>query len=126
MKNYLKWIIGGVFVLTLCVCCVIFTKQALTKTLIVEDGKIKYTNNGKLEDVISLEELLTEENNTSTVNGKEVEFFVQEGYIVWNYVGETTVHKLIAIEDLVGKQGKNGADGKDGKDGTNGIDGKDS
>ncbi|MDD6467267.1 MAG: hypothetical protein PUF50_03695 [Erysipelotrichaceae bacterium] len=123
MKKNLKWIIVGLIVLALCTCCALSNKRANPNTLIVEDGVIKYSNNGKLVDVISLEDLLTAKNNLSTIENKEVEFFVEDGYIVWNYVGETSMHKLIAMETLVGKQGATGATGPQGAKGEAGEDG---
>lgn len=133
-----KWVIGIIAIIVVCAGCFLAGRYLCGKTtLIVEDGIVKYNNNGKYEEIISLEEVFTNEENTSVVNGKEVEFSIQDGYIVWNYVGETNTNKLIAVEELVGKQGiagtngKDGTDGVDGKDGadgvngTNGVDGKD-
>ena len=94
--------------------------KPISKGLIVEDGTIKYNNKGKWEDVISIEQLLSKKENTSVINGKEVEFSINDNYITWNYVGEDKTNNLIAIKDLIGKQGKNGTDGKDGIDGKNG------
>lgn len=132
MEKGIKWIVGIGVVALLCVGCFLFGKSATNDlSLIVEDGMVKYNNSGKWEEVLPLEDLFTAEDNTTVVKGKDVEFSVQDGYIVWNYVGETNVYKLIAVEDLVGAQGvtgatgKNGVDGKDGVDGKNGVDGKD-
>lgn len=126
MSKMKKIGIGIVLVVLLCIgCFVLGQKSVEIASLYVEDGMIKYKSNGSNEDVISLEELLTKNENSFEANGKEVEFSVQDGYIVWNYVGETKISKLISIEDLVGKQGEKGDTGSTGKDGTNGVDGKD-
>lgn len=124
MNKKIKWIIGVAVVLVFIFLCVLVNSQSFDKSLIVEDGVIKYKNNGNYEEVISLEDLLTKEENSAVTNGKELEFSIQDGYIVWNYVGETKVNKIIAIKKLVGKQGTNGKDGVNGVDGINGIDGK--
>ena len=113
-------IITGLMIFVLCIGCSSTTNDNISNALIVEDGMIKYSNNGKLEEVIALEDLLTGKDNASVIDSKEIELFVQDGYIVWNYIGETSVHKLIAIEDLVGKQGETGAKGATGATGAQG------
>lgn len=113
-----KIIIGiGIIILVilLCIGYLVFGQKTVeTASLFVEDGMLKYKSNGSNEEIISLEELLTKDDNFYVVNGKEIEFSIQNGYIVWNYVGKTKINKLIAIEDLVGRQGANRVDGKDG------------
>ena len=114
-------IITGLMISVLCIGCSSTTNDNISNALIVEDGMIKYSNNGKLEEVIALEDLLTGKDNASVIDSKEIELFVQDGYIVWNYIGETSVHKLIAIEDLVGKQGETGDKGATGATGATGA-----
>ena len=131
MKRYLKCVVFGFMIFMLSACTIAPTNQVPEKTLIVDDGVIKYVNEGVLEDVISLEDLIANNNNTSSIEGKEVEIFIQDEYIVWKYKGESSTNKIIAVKDLVGKQGISGLNGKDGingtngKDGVNGVDGKD-
>lgn len=121
-----KWVIGIIAIIVVCAGCFLAGRYLCGKTtLIVEDGIVKYNNGGKYDEIISLEKLFTNEENTSVVNGKEVEFSIQDGYIVWNYVGETNTNKLISVEELVGKQGIAGTNGKDGTDGVDGKDGAD-
>lgn len=120
----MRKIIVCLMIFMLCIGCSSTTKDNISNALIVEDGMIKYSNNGKLEDVIALEELLSGSNNTSTISSKEIELFVEDGYIVWNYIGETSVHKLIAIKDLIGKQGETGATGSTGAQGPAGEKGE--
>lgn len=136
MKKKSKIIITCIVVaVLLCIgCFILVSKSDNNSALFVEDGVVMYKNNGTKKEIISLEDLLTKDENLSELDGKEIEFSIQNGYIVWNYVGETKINKIIAIEKLVGKQGSNGKDGTngiDGKDGingingTNGVDGKD-
>lgn len=73
---------------------------------LIEEGTIRYNNKGKWEDVISIEQLLSKKENTSVINGKDGEFSINDNYITWNYVGEDKTNNLIAIKDLIGKQGK--------------------
>ena len=120
----MRKIIVCLMIFMLCIGCSSMSKDNISNVLIVEDGMIKYSNNGKLEDVIALEELLSGSNNTSTISSKEIELFVEDGYIVWNYIGETSVHKLIAIKDLIGKQGETGATGYTGAQGPAGEKGE--
>ncbi len=125
MGKGITWIIGIVVTVLLCVGCFLLGKSTTNDlSLIVEDGMVKYNNSGKWEEVLPLEELLAKEDKTMLVKGKDVEFSVQDGYIVWNYVGETNINKLISIEELVGKQGATGKNGVDGVDGKDGEDGK--
>ena len=136
MKKYIICLITVLMVLGLCGGCskdngTVNTNSTNNNSLIVEDGMIKYSSNGKLEDVITLEELISGSNNISSIDAKEIELFIEDGYIVWNYIGETSSHRLISINDLQGKQGNtglqgpkgdtglSGKDGNDGKDGTN-------
>ena len=136
MKKYIICLITVLMVLGLCSGCskdngTVNTNSTNNNSLIVEDGMIKYSSNGKLEDVITLEELISGSNNISSIDAKEIELFIEDGYIVWNYIGETSTHRLISINDLQGKQGNtglqgpkgdtglSGKDGTDGKDGTN-------
>lgn len=123
MKKIIIGMIIGLMIFVLCAGCSPTTNDNSSNALIVEDGMIKYSNNGKLEEVIALEDLLTGKDNTSVIGSKEIELFVEDGYIVWNYIGETSVHKLIAIEDLVGKQGETGAKGATGATGATGAQG---
>ncbi|MDD5791865.1 MAG: hypothetical protein PUD22_04715, partial [Erysipelotrichaceae bacterium] len=109
MKKKLSILLVITMLLALCVGC---SKTEESNALVVEDGMIKYSNNGKMEDVISLEDLLTGKNNTSSIEAKEIELFVEDGYIVWNYVGETSVHKLISLSELAGSKGLTGAKGE--------------
>ena len=120
MKKIMMGRITGFMIFVFCAGCSSTTNDNSSNALIVEDGMIKYSNNGKLEEVIALEDLLAGKDNTSVIGSKEIELFVEDGYIVWNYVGETSVHKLIAIEDLVGKQGETGAKGATGATGAQG------
>lgn len=120
MKKIMMGMITGFMILVFCAGCSSTTNDNSSNALIVEDGMIKYSNNGKLEEVIALEDLLAGKDNTSVVGSKEIELFVEDGYIVWNYIGETSVHKLIAVEDLVGKQGETGAKGATGATGAQG------
>lgn len=123
MKKIIIGMIIGLMIFVLCAGCSPTTNDNSSNALIVEDGMIKYSNNGKLEEVIALEDLLIGKDNTSVIGSKEIELFVEDGYIVWNYIGETSVHKLIAIEDLVGKQGETGAKGATGATGATGAQG---
>ena len=121
MKKKLGLFLVIMMVLTLCAGC---TKSETNNMLVVEDGMIRYENNGKMEDVISLEDLLTGKNNTSTIEAKEIELFVEDGYIVWNYIGETSVHKLISLSDLAGSNGLTGPKGDKGDTGATGAKGE--
>ena len=113
-------------ILTICSGCKAQTADNTTSsTLIVEDGMIKYENNGEVQDIIALEDLLNGTNNTSEINSREIELFVENGYIVWNYIGETSVHKLVAIDDLIGEQGITGPKGETGENGATGPKGAD-
>ena len=120
MKKIMMGMITGFMIFVFCAGCSSTTNDNSSNALIAEDGMIKYSNNGKLEEVIALEDLLAGKDNTSVIGSKEIELFVEDGYIVWNYIGETSVHKLIAIEDLVGKQGETGAKGATGATGAQG------
>ena len=123
MKKIIIGMIIGLMIFVLCAGCSPTTNDNSSNALIVEDGMIKYSNNGNLEEVIALEDLLIGKDNTSVIGSKEIELFVEDGYIVWNYIGETSVHKLIAIEDLIGKQGETGAKGATGATGATGAQG---
>lgn len=123
MRKIIIGMITCFMIFALCAGCSSTTNDNSSNVLIVEDGMIKYSNNGKLEEVITLEDLLTGKDNTSVIGSKEIELFVEDGYIVWNYIGETSVHKLIAIEDLEGKQGETGAKGAKGATGDTGAQG---
>ena len=120
MKKKLSILLVIMMLLALCVGC---SKTEESNALVVEDGMIKYSNNGKMEDVISLEDLLTGKNNTSRIEAKEIELFVEDGYIVWNYIGETSVHKLISLSELAGSKGLPGAKGEKGDTGATGANG---
>lgn len=121
-------IVIDIFVaIILCVCCFMLGKKDVKSTsLYVNDGMIKYKTDGVEEEVMSIEDLLNSENNSSLVNGKTVEFSIKDEYIVWNYTNESEFNKLIKIEDLVGKQGETGASGKNGVNGKDGTDGENS
>ena len=120
MKKIIVGIMTVFLIFAFCAGCASTTNDNISNALIVEDGMIKYSNHGKLEEVIALEDLLTGKDNTSVIGSKEIELFVEDVYIVWNYIGETSVHKLIAIEDLIGKQGETGAKGATGATGAQG------
>jgi len=47
--------------------------------------------------------------------GREVLFQVAEGYIEWQYTGDTTWTNLVELTSLVGPAGADGVDGTDGK-----------
>ena len=49
-------------------------------------------------------------------DGREVLFQVSEGYIQWQYEGETTWTNLIALDTLVGASGNDGENGIDGRE----------
>ena len=120
MKKILKWVIALLVMSLIYLIVLLLNLKPSSKELIVENGTIKYNNKGKWEDVISIEQLLSKKENTSVVKGKEIEFSINDNYITWNYVGEKKTNNLIAIKDLIGKQGKDGIDGKNGVDGKNG------
>ena len=102
----------------------------------VSSGSIEYMNDGEWKKLTSVGEVIENNGVTKVKDGREIEISIDEGYISWNYVGETNKNKLIAITDLIGEQGNDGIDGQDGKkgingkngsngqDGTNGVDGK--
>ena len=102
----------------------------------VNSGSIEYMNDGEWKKLTSVGEVIENNGVTKVKDGRKIEICIDEGYISWNYAGETNKNKLVAITDLVGEQGNNGVDGKDGKngingkngsngqDGTNGVDGK--
>lgn len=136
MKKLIIFLIIGMMLLSMTGCQeeASSSNTGNTGVLKVEDGMVRYDNDGKTEDVISLEELLSKTDNTSVIDGKEIELFVEDGYIVWNYIGETSTHKLVALSALAGPQGskgdtgaqgiqgekgETGATGAAGKDGTN-------
>ena len=136
MKKLIIFLITGMMLLSMTGCQeeASSSNTGNTGVLKVEDGMVRYDNDGKTEDVISLEELLSKTDNTSVIDGKEIELFVEDGYIVWNYIGETSSHKLVALSALAGPQGskgdtgaqgiqgekgETGATGAAGKDGTN-------
>ncbi|MFA7076642.1 MAG: leucine-rich repeat protein, partial [Candidatus Izemoplasmatales bacterium] len=54
---------------------------------------------------------------TDGIDGKEVLFLVDGGYIKWKYEGEETWNNLIDLVSLTGPSGINGTDGEDGIDG---------
>ena len=111
-------------ILIVCFGCTGKTREEVNQgTLFVENGVIKYGNNESAEDVISLEELLNNTENATIADAKEIELSVKDGYIVWNYKGETPVHKLIAIKDLEGEQGEIGKQGATGAKGDTGATG---
>ena len=56
---------------------------------------------------------------------KEITFRVSDGFIQWQYEGETEWNNLITLEELKGEDGLPGKDGVDGKDGKDGLPGKD-
>lgn len=125
MKKSIKWIIGGVLLLIFIILLILlFHLKGFSKALIVENGKIKYKNDEKWNDVISIDEVLTKDGSVSKLENKDVEFSVRNGYITWNYVGENKINKIIAIKDLVGKQGQQGKNGRNGLNGKNGVNGK--
>jgi len=49
--------------------------------------------------------------NDLPVDGREITLRVNQGYIQWQYVGETAWTNLVALESLLGQQGTNGSDG---------------
>lgn len=54
MEKGIKWVIGIVVVVLLCVVCFLLGKSATNDlSLIVEDGMVKYNNSGKWEEVLS-------------------------------------------------------------------------
>ena len=117
----------AIFALILSLVCLVITLinyNATSKTLIEKDGEVYYRKNGKLESLVSVKDLLT--NNPSvSVENKEIEFSIVDDYIVWNYKGEKQITKLVSLKSLVGEQGVSGIDGKDGVNGKDGVDGKD-
>lgn len=52
------------------------------------------------------------------IDGREVEFSVNETHIIWKYAGEEDWINLISIDSLKGE------DGHDGQDGVNGVNGR--
>jgi M6 family metalloprotease-like protein/uncharacterized repeat protein (TIGR02543 family) len=50
------------------------------------------------------------------VAGREVVFQVSDGYIQWQYIGDTTWTNLISLSTLTGANGSNGTDGVNGKE----------
>ena len=54
MKKIIIGLIIGLMIFVLCAGCSSTTNGSSSNALIVEDGMIKYSNNGKLEEVISL------------------------------------------------------------------------
>ena len=50
------------------------------------------------------------------INGKQVTFQVSEGFIQWQYVGDTTWTNLIDLQTITGADGSNGTDGADGRE----------
>ena len=49
-------------------------------------------------------------------DGKQVTFQVSEGFIQWQYVGDTTWTNLIDLQTITGADGSNGTDGADGRE----------
>lgn len=124
MKNTLKIAVAALTLSLICLILLLITYKKSTNSLIVKEGVVYYKDNGKLEDLVTIEDLL--KNNTDVkVDNKKIVFSISDGYIVWNYEGETETNKLVELKSLVGKQGKTGASGENGKDGLNGLDGKD-
>ena len=67
-------------------------------------------------------------NGVDGSDGRDVLFQVSEGYIQWQYTGDTTWTNLVSLSTLKGSDGvdgTNGTDGVDGTNGTNGVDGSD-
>jgi hypothetical protein len=65
---------------------------------------------------------------TNGTDGREIELDVENGYLVWRYVGEASWMQILNLSELRGVDGVdgvNGIDGNDGVDGVNGIDGID-
>ena len=122
MKKLIIFLIIGMMLLSMTGCQEEASSSNIGNTgvLKVEDGMVRYDNDGKTEDVISLEELLSKTDNTSVIDGKEIELFVENGYIVWNYIGETSTHKLVALSALAGPQGSKGDTGAQGIQGVQG------
>lgn len=89
----------------------------------VSSGNIEYMNDGEWKKLTSVGEVVENNGITTTKDGKEIEICIEDGYLSWNYVGETDKNKLIAITDLIGEKGTDGIDGKDGTNGTNGKNG---
>ncbi|MDY3899442.1 MAG: InlB B-repeat-containing protein, partial [Bacilli bacterium] len=56
-------------------------------------------------------------NGIDGTDGREVTFKVEEGYIKWQYVGDTTWINLIELSSLIGPKGDKGTDGIDGQEG---------
>lgn len=120
----MKKILTLLTVLIVCFGCSSKTKEeASPSTLFVENGVVKYNNNGSIEDVVLLEELLDDDDEKTIVEAKEIELAVKDGYIVWNYTGETAEYKLIAIKDLMGEKGETGKQGPKGETGEQGATG---
>ena len=59
------------------------------------------------------EEWLESIKGPTGADGREVLFQVSEGYIQWQYEGETTWTNLIAMDTLVGASGEDGVDGRE-------------
>ena len=50
------------------------------------------------------------------IDGKEVTFQVREGFIQWQYVGDTVWNALIDLSTITGADGRNGTNGIDGRE----------
>ena len=55
-------------------------------------------------------------NGTDGVDGREVLFQIADGYIQWQYQGDTSWSNLVELTSLVGPAGADGVDGIDGKE----------
>ena len=61
------------------------------------------------------EEWLASLKGTNGKDGKEIEVSVNQEYVLWKYVGDTTWNNLISLKTLKGVDGTNGQNGNDGK-----------
>ena len=124
MKKVSKIAVFALILSLVCLVIVLISYKATSTTLIEKDGEVYYRKNGKLESLVSVKDILTNNPNVSIEN-KEIVFSIVDDYIVWNYKDENKQTKLVSLKSLVGEQGVSGIDGKDGKDGIDGKSGKD-
>lgn len=57
-------------------------------------------------------------------DGRDITLQVADGYVQWQYVGDTTWNKILELSTLIGPAGANGTDGTDGTNGADGVDGR--
>ncbi|MGD9605092.1 MAG: InlB B-repeat-containing protein, partial [Bacilli bacterium] len=96
-----------------------FSLVPLNESMISADDLAKFQEEGTHTIAVSYLNAATTftisiagEQGDPGVDGKEILLQVAEGYIQWQYEGDTTWTNLIALEALMGTSGTDGSDGK--------------